>query len=346
MKNKEGKKELKFLKTIDEILMKIGNWFSLMLLVMLAITWINQYYKETTFGQISSVVLAIIFVVCIFIIIYRIFRKTIKLSIIWPLVLAFVSLIVSYITVFSSDYKLSLTTFISGMILIEIYLIYSIVYLSFNKNTSTTNIIILSLLFLVLGYGTIFYTTYGVGDNTIFNSLISVFSAIVGGGLTLGGVAWTIKHEKEVKIDEEIQRNKPFFSFNLIYNKPKNIEGLKVCFPEELELDYGFDVYAEIQNSHQSTIKLQKVFHDNKWFNLEANNVLINGGKLILNFRFTNCNNIFLEVSDVLGNCYYYKVDVLHTALIGGLEKGVHTIRGVEEIDKNMIDKIENKQQN
>ena len=51
-----------------------------------------------------------------------------------------------------------------------------------------------------------------------------------------------------------------------------------------------------------------------------------------MNFKFEDSNDVFLEVSDVIGTKYYYKLDLLHVALLGGEEIGLHTIRGVKEI--------------
>jgi hypothetical protein len=232
----------------------------------------------------------------------------------------------------------------------EVFLIYFIVCDIYGKKNRVNRVIISSVLFVVLGYVTIFYSSYGLEDDTIFNSLIGVFSAIVGGGLTLGGVAWTIKHEKEENRKEEIQRVKPVFTFDLVRNLPQSLEGVKVCFPVQLETEYLCNVYAIIENSNKCVLNLKRVYHDGEWFNLELNNLVIPGGKFYFNFRFNEPHNIILKVSDILGNLYYYKIEVILTALIGGVGDYIHTIRGIKEITKDEVDKTMNdnskKQQN
>ena len=65
------------------------------------------------------------------------------------------------------------------------------------------------MIFVILGYISIYASSYSLEDNTIFNSLITLFSSIIGGGITLVGVAWTINHNKLEKRKEEEQKAKP-----------------------------------------------------------------------------------------------------------------------------------------
>lgn len=325
---------------LDNILDKVNNYLFQPFILIIGITWLGQYYKQSTVGSFINVTLTVVFFVWIGIIVYKLIRRITKIVIIWPLIFSLVCLICSLIMMFTNEYFASDISFIVGMFFMEVFLIYLIVYDVYDKKNRISRVIISSVLFITLGYLTIFYSSYRIRDNTIFNSLIGVFSAIVGGGLTLGGVAWTIKHEKEEKRKEEIEKAKPYFGFNMLYDEPKNIKGLKVCFPEILETSYYCDTYVEIENSNQSVTILNRIYHDKKWYKLEANNMLIHQGKLILNFRFNNPINIILEVKDVFGNLYYYILRVLHTKLIGGSKIGVHTVNGIVEISKEETERI------
>ena len=198
-----------FWNKLDNILDKANNYFFYPFVLLVSLTWLGQYYKETTFGFIIDVALTAMFFAWIGVCIYKLIRKTTKIAIIWPLIISLVSLISSFITSFANQTFASDISFIVGMFFMEVFLIYLIVYDVYSKKNRISRIIIFSVLFVVLGYITIFYSSYGIGDNTIFNSLIGIFSAIVGGGLTLGGVAWTIKHEKEEKKLEEKLKAKP-----------------------------------------------------------------------------------------------------------------------------------------
>lgn len=328
--------------SVVKFLDNLYKYFAIPLVVILFLTLFSKLFEGTVFGIISGWISVGLFVVWIAMIIYKGFAKTYgPKEIRWVLVATLVPLILSVILALSHQSESSNYCFIIGIIFFEIYAVGYIVHSIMNYDDKITNIILMSFAFVILGYITIYFSSYGYEDNTIFNSLIAVFSAIIGGSLTLGGVAWTIKHQKEEKRKEELLKIKPYFSFNVLSKQPKNLENVKVCFPEELEVQYPLSVCGEIENSNSSIMILNRIYHDHKWFNLECNNTLIQSGKLIINFKFEDPNNVFLEVSDVIGTKYYYKLDLLHVALLGGKEFGLHTIRGVKEIDRNIIQKEE-----
>lgn len=54
-----------------------------------------------------------------------------------------------------------------------------------------------------------------VVDNTLFSSIVGVYAALIGGGLTFAGVAWTIKSTAKEKADEERKKAKPLFVSNI-----------------------------------------------------------------------------------------------------------------------------------
>ena len=68
-------------------------------------------------------------------------------------------------------------------------------------------------------------------DNNLQTIVVSVLSAVLGGAITLSGVAWTINHsdktrkedleriERERK-EEEFQKAKPLFTFNIFDHVP------------------------------------------------------------------------------------------------------------------------------
>lgn len=48
-------------------------------------------------------------------------------------------------------------------------------------------------------------------DNTLFSAVVGLYAAILGGGLTLAGVAWTIKHNQKIRQEDRKNEVKPFF---------------------------------------------------------------------------------------------------------------------------------------
>lgn len=88
------------------------------------------------------------------------------------------------------------------------------VFLLSLNNDQKKNMMIWLMLGIVLGAGTIvsfpFYVKW-CGLEEEFSTFVSVYSALVGGGLTLLGVAWTIRHSQMVRQNEEKEKAKPYF---------------------------------------------------------------------------------------------------------------------------------------
>lgn len=324
---------------------KLGNfienfncYFGMPIALFMILSVISLEIKNTLASIIIDWIIVGLFVGYLVFIVTLVFKKLIKEKfMIGLLITSSVFIILSYILSFINSVSSSNLLFIIGVIFLEIYLLCMIISNCFYKTKNIGRIVLFSATFIVFGFLTIYFSSYNLSDKSLFNSLVAIFSALIGGAVTLVGVAWTINNNKEEKKKEDVEKAMPYFTFNIVRNVPKNIDDLKICFPEELELNYDCDTYGEMENSKNSIVILKRLYHDNKWFDLQCNNTLIHGGKLILNFKFTNPNDIFLEVSDVLGNLYYYRINVLHTALIGGSGVGVHTIRNIKHIDKKEI---------
>ena len=300
-------------------------------------TLFGQYYKESTFGLAVNIMLTAVFFAWIAIIIYKLCRRLTKIAIIWPLIVSLVALITSFITLFAKEAFASNLAFIIGIIFMEVFLIYLIVCDAYDNKNRLSRVIISSILFVTLGYVTFFYSSYGLEDKTIFNSLISIFSAIVGGGLTLGGVAWTIKKSDNDKKQEEIKKAKPIFDFSPIFDQPVVVSGSKNCFPEDEEKGYVFDVSFLIDNSDLSTFKLKRIMHDDKWFALTTNTTVLPNRKIMLSFKINEPMNIFLEVEDGLENLYYYKIELVNIGSLNVQMIKRHTARAIKEVSYEEI---------
>ena len=318
----------------ERFIEKVNNYFSLPIIVCILLSVISDKVKNTPLRTVMEWAITIFIILYIFFIISLMCKKLIKDKfMITMLILSLVLFVISFIVSFAGVVNIEIWLFVFGTILLEVYLLSIIINRCFSKSKNIGVTILFSLIFIIFGFFTIYLSTYDATDNTLFNALITIFAAVIGGAVTLVGVAWTINNNKEEKRKEEIEKAMPYFTFNIVRNVPENIDGLKICFPEELELNYGCDTYGEIENSNHSVVILKKIYHDGKWFPLQCNNTLIHNGKLILNFKFSDPNGIVLEVSDTLGNLYYYKLNVLHMGLINGnVNSSIHTIRGIKKI--------------
>lgn len=313
----------------------INKYFSIPMIVIVFLTTCSVSLKGTSAGNIINLVLATVIIVYLSFIITALCKKIIKdkFMIIW-LILSLILFIFSVMLSYVKESDASNILFVLGVGILEIYFIGVIVKNCFYKSNNVGTTIIYSIVFIILGFLLIYLTTYNFEDQTLFNSLITVFAALIGGAITLAGVAWTINNTRVDRIEDEKKKAKPYFTFNMIYAEPKEIEGKKICLTEGSDSNYSCEVNAEIENSNRSIIVLSKIYHDKKWFNLEANKMLINGGKVLFNFRFDEPNDIVLEVKDILGNEYYYAIQVLSTKGIGGSKIGSHTIGSFQEISE------------
>lgn len=189
------------------------------------------------------------------------------------------------------------------------------------------------------------YLIFRIPNEKMQTIVLAVFSAIIGGLITLIGVAWTIKKSDKDRKREEIFKNKPYFI----------IEPLKICDFKEPE---GYIckedsrpffkkcyIYAKIKNSNNSMFKLNRIYCDKEFNSFSANNVVIPGCELIFQFTINSEKNIFLEVLDSLENSYLYEIEILKYYMEEGFDYkvddiSVFTIKSIREISKQEMDKL------
>lgn len=159
--------------------------------------------------------------------------------------------------------------------------------------------------------GLTIYTITIISNNNAREVVAAIASAIIGGIIALFGVGITIKYSAIFREEDEIKKAKPVFSFAILNNIPSGDGVGESCFPEDDELEYRFEFYGMILNSNNSSFTFKRVFHDNKWFELTANTVIIPGAKKLLSFRFNSYEKIFLELEDTLEKKHYYEIKVV-----------------------------------
>lgn len=340
---------------------KAKNRFLLYILFLGSIIFNILSYFDNDLWGLKSVLVGAGFMLCMFLGVYtttsQLFKKKLnnenKPITLIALTVFFIIIALILETVGSIKYTDILLKISVGLIYwVSISLI--IYYSIFSKNNSETKEKISKILGIILIVSIViisfpFYIKWwglSAGD---FNTFVNAYFALVGGGLTLIGVAWTIKdgdrkrqeelerREKERK-EEERKKVKPFFSFAMIYREPRIDEG-KICFTQEDTL-YLFDVYVKITNSPLAVLNVERIYHDKKWWGVVANKTVLPGEDVCLNFKFIDGpEQLYLEVSDIMGNKYYYHMLPFYTNLISG-ESDIHTLRGINEIPKEQIEEL------
>ncbi len=221
-----------------------------------------------------------------------------------------------YMTVFNNWL---IGTFIVGsIILIKIY--YSLASAFVKRKESNLVLNISLLLDFLLGIGLTVYLIYLIPDK--FNNLQTIVTAIVaavyGGLLTLVGVAWTIRHGDERKHNDEMEKAKPMFSFNIMVESDPTANNRKVCFVGEnttvsnikdiMSSDCrGIESYAELENSNNSSFTIKRFYFDGKWHNAFANNTVLPNARILIQLlRLNALEHPIMEIEDVYLRKYYY----------------------------------------
>ena len=235
-----------------------------------------------------------------------------------------------------------LSLYICGTIGVFILVAHVIYDLICNQNQKPFDYISSGFEFLVSIIACAFMIA-NITDNKIQTIILSLSAAVYGGLLTLIGVAWTIKKADKDRKEDEIKKERPVFSYNMLKKEPNIDDAIpKFCFSDTFEKnEYKCDVFVEIENSNRSAFEMKRVFHDNNWVELEGNRVVLPNAKCILNFRFTDFpQKIFLEVEDLLKNKHYYQIKVLFLNVKCSSGKIFHTVREINEIEETEMNKI------
>lgn len=195
----------------------------------------------------------------------------------------------------------------------------------------------------LVAVGLIIYLINLIEDTNLQTVVTAIAASVLGGLLTLVGVAWTIKHTNESRKQDEVQRCVPIFSYNMLRQEPKlDVVVQKICFTKiEEETRFKCGVYVELENSNKNSFVIKRVFHDDTWFEIEGNTTVLPSNKCLFTFSFSNKpDKIYLEVEDELNNKHFYQLKVL---LIGSkTSKGdlLHTVREIIKISESDMDKL------
>ena len=202
-----------------------------------------------------------------------------------------------------------------------------------------------SLLFtLLFGIAITVYMIFIIENENLRTIITTIVAAVYGGLLTLLGVALTIKKGERERKEEEKKKYKPIFTANRILSEGAGITAKKACFSysDTGEL-FICSVTMEIDNADKSVFEIKSVFHDNKWWNIAGDYVVLPNRQVIFYFSFNeDVNNLFMRVQDGIGNQYYYEIKVIAINLFPGHQSNniyAHTVREIKEITLEEIEK-------
>lgn len=212
----------------------------------------------------------------------------------------------------------------------------SVISKGFSSNKSIVNTIgiildIVSVLALI-GY-LIYLIPGGEENNNLQEIVLALASAVIGGALTLAGVAWTIKHQSDSDKEEEKKKYKPF----IVARETKIERNEKYVHKVETNLMFlnpEFEnsdtiVMFTLKNPTEHLICITSIIYGDKPYQLHQNaHYYINSKSEIQINIFTSNEEankiesetfVVLELLDALGNKYHNKLLIKDSLIVSTL---------------------------
>jgi hypothetical protein len=145
-------------------------------------------------------------------------------------------------------------------------------------------------------------------DGCDFEIFITIYSCVIGGLLTLGGVASTIKQADKQRNEDKILENKPlFYPIALSQRQLSQSNVLEIVFVGKEDKNVDCVIMGVIENSDNSIVVIDKlIINDNEY--KPINHAIIsksNRYKILIKTNNGLINDdIRLVVKDVLNNQY------------------------------------------
>jgi hypothetical protein len=205
--------------------------------------------------------------------------------------------------------------FIYGIICIVMLFssVISVISKGFNANKSLVSTIgiivdILSVLALI---GYLIYLT--PNEDGLQDIVLSLTSAVIGGAVTLAGVAWTIKKTDDDRKAEEKKKAEPLFTFNLLFDD-KIPETHLICSACASQKDEPFYSHiAHICNSDNSNFYICSIKYKNDWYDVANANCVIKNREVYFVFYAPEISEetlkTYIRVKDILGYYHFYEVE-------------------------------------
>lgn len=181
---------------------------------------------------------------------------------------------------------------------------------SANKSIVSTIGIILDIVSVLALIGYLIYLT--PNEDGLQDIVLSLTSAVIGGAVTLAGVAWTIKKTDDDRKAEEKKKAEPLFTFNLLFDD-KIPETHLICSACASQKDEPFYSHiAHICNSDNSNFYICSIKYKNDWYDVANANCVIKNREVYFVFYAPEISEetlkTYIRVKDILGYYHFYEV--------------------------------------
>ena len=141
--------------------------------------------------------------------------------------------------------------------------------------------------------------------------VLSLTSAVIGGAVTLAGVAWTIKKTDDDRKAEEKKKAEPIFTFNLLLDDSLP-ETRIICTASVEEIDnQSYANHALIVNSDNSNFFIKAIKYQGTWHSVSQSNYVLKNQSIYFVFYTPQIRAdhlaMYVQMEDVLGYKHYYK---------------------------------------
>lgn len=177
------------------------------------------------------------------------------------------------------------------------------------------------IVLMALLVSTLYFWFWDSYDPEIFTSIMGVFAGLLGGVLTLTGVAWTIKKQEETRKEEEKRKIKPYIVLTNDTFNMSNIKKFGFASSEGYgkigeEKTYIIDPVFQIKNVGRSACVLAYIKINSKKQNSWMQSLVVDEKALIKSFHQKNIvkiseddlSSIKIGIYDIDYNLYEYDV--------------------------------------
>ena len=182
------------------------------------------------------------------------------------------------------------------------------------------------VLFMTIAIGAVLiyrFTWNYSTDNSLFIAIMSIYASLIGGVLTLTGVAWTIRHSENQRKDEERRRSQPLFTY---VNNGLSLGISKTIYCDELrdietiiDKNENSDEWLAIENfSMENSSKIEffivGIYLNGVLYRTLSKELIKKDYCIYFNFRnkffaINKINEFILYVEDLIGNLYTMQLD-------------------------------------
>lgn len=218
----------------------------------------------------------------------------------------------AYAVILKFDFDVALKIFYTLHTIVALTVFINIIFKFGIKTDNFTQLalfIVSVITLMALLVSTLYFWFWDAYAPDIFASIMGVFAGLLGGVLTLTGVAWTIKRQDEIRQEEERKRLIPYFIKHIDDNKDKEGQIVSViCSRFEGIPQYNERVRIEDYNNFKQGNEYIEILA----FKMDLKNAEI-------------CKLIKLEINGIVG-WFYNRSLIANTNIVEIQIVGIHEI--------------------